>query len=131
MSYAIAASCLPGSQYIFGMLQRNSIRQYLNIDQPKKSVRMNDASDSGRAAIFESMQQMVGFLDDAVRHVFCHCCALAQEEREVLRWEREELEEGFARGEDLERGVVGEGEVRAEGERLLGAEQEGLEGLRG
>jgi len=57
---------------------------------------------------------------------------LAQEEREVLQWEREELEGAFARG-DLERGpnVVGDEQVRAEGERLLGAEQEGLQGLRG
>lgn len=90
---------------------------------------MHGSADSGRDALFEGVQNAIGFLDDAVRHLFCACCSLAQEEREVLQWEREEMEDGYARN-DIER-TVGDEQVRAEGERLLGAEQEGLQGLRG
>ncbi|TGZ82491.1 PLAC8-domain-containing protein [Ascodesmis nigricans] len=122
IGYLTACCCLPGSEHIFGMLQRNEIRRTLDIDQPKTSVQMGS---SGRDGGFERIQNTIGFLDDAVKHLFCACCSLAQEEREVLRWEHDQVEGGLT-------GVLMEDDqVRAEGERLLGAEQEGLRGLRG
>lgn len=90
--------------------------------------------------VFENLESAGGFVDDVWRHFFCACCALAQEDREVRRWERVSAmgegldgldgsadEDGFiGRG-----GVVGEEGIREEGERLLGEERAEFRGLRG
>lgn len=62
-------------------------------------------------------------MDDVLRHFFCTCCSLAQEDREVRRWEQV-----VAMGEGLEeapvrRDVEGEDGETEEAERLLGDER--------
>jgi len=69
---------------------------------------------------------------------FCAPCSLAQEDREVSRWEREvaggegwcdeDEELGGFRGVETTRGEEG---ISEEGERLLGCERGELRGLRG
>jgi hypothetical protein len=73
--------------------------------------------------MFESLHTATGFLDDTWKHLFCGCCALAQEDREVRKWESE-WEDGALDSFDQER-------VDEEGERLLGSERAVLRGLRG
>lgn len=76
--------------------------------------------------VFETMESAGGFVDDVWRHFFCACCSLAQEDREVRRWEQE-----IAMGDGLEgleseqhdRGVEGETGVDEESERLLSEER--------
>ncbi|KAI5778719.1 PLAC8 family-domain-containing protein [Geopyxis carbonaria] len=140
LGYLLTGMAFPGAQHVFGLLQRNELRARLNIDQPETpdaGVRLGRSGGSGGTAWFENVQHALGFADDAWRHVFCACCALVQEEREVREWEREVAEDGGlegleARGSEGLAGREGEeGAVREEGERLLGAEQEGLRGLRG
>jgi hypothetical protein len=75
--------------------------------------------------MFENLHSAAGFLDDTWKHLFCGCCALAQEDREVRRWESE-WEDGALESFDQEREHVDE-----EGERLLGSERAVLRGLRG
>lgn len=73
--------------------------------------------------VFETMESAGGFVDDVWRHFFCACCSLAQEDREVRRWEQE-----VAMGDGLEgleegRGEEGETGVGEESERLLSEER--------
>lgn len=95
--------------------------------------------------MFENLETAGAFVDDAWRHLFCACCALTQEDREVRRWEAE-MDEG-EEGEGLLRAVVSpelrdpvvseeaaalqDATVRAEGDGLLGEEPSALRGLRG
>lgn len=84
--------------------------------------------------VFETLESAGGFVDDVWRHFFCSCCALAQEDREVRRWERVVAMGDGLDGLDEEaggRGVVGEEGIREEGERLLGEERAEFRGLRG
>jgi hypothetical protein len=79
--------------------------------------------------MFEGVQSAIGFAHDAAAHLFCGCCALTQEDREVRLWERQMEEEGLS---DL-RGLRQDEEeaVLAEGDHLLGSERSELRGLRG
>lgn len=122
MGYFLAAMIVPGGQHIFGLLQRNEIRQRLGIDLPENQVEVG--AQAGREAFFEGVQTAMGFVKDAAAHLCCPCCSLTQEDREVAKWE---VEECGAQGQWADE----ESAIREEGERLLGPEQEGLQGLRG
>jgi len=136
LGYCLTASFIPGGEHIFGFLQRNELRQRLDIDQKPReaSVRLPGRGGSLRAdqrnrpspPMFESLHTAIGFLDDAWKHFFCPCCALVQEDRETRAWEREYEEGGLDSYDDAAAAGVEE-----EGERLLGSERSGLQGLRG
>lgn len=156
LGYCLAAFVMPGSESIFGLLNRSELRARLDINQPPapaarpRPLRLpgSPASPTAAAAarpcgvgsLFENTHTALGFLDDALKHFFCGCCALVQEDREVRLWERQLLEDGClgdleaATGYGLPDGQHDEPEedcVRQEGERLLGTEPSGLRGLRG
>ncbi|KAF8540060.1 PLAC8 family-domain-containing protein [Trichophaea hybrida] len=130
LGYCIALSFAPGAESIFGFLNRNEMRQRLDIDQPPKPIELPGCRAPAAArnvSMFENVPTAIGFLDDALKHFFCGCCALVQEDREVRTWERQMEEEGLG---DLRRADEEEA-VREEGERLLGSERNELRGLRG
>ena len=85
------------------MLQRNELRRKLGIEQPVEDAgvgfggRERETSEAWRVNALHA----VGALEDAVMHFFCQPCALAQEEREVVRWE-EEGKGGVALGDEEE-----------------------------
>lgn len=90
LGYCLAACCLPGSESIFGLLNRNDIRRRLEIDQPEPENSTHISSQdnmNGGQKLFERLPQAAGFIDDTLRHVFCGCCALVQEDREIRSWE--------------------------------------------
>jgi len=129
LGYCLTASFMPGAESIFGLLNRNELRQRLDIEQPPKPIELpgRRAAVRGNVSMFENMHTAMGFLDDTWKHFFCGCCALVQEDREVRMWERQMEEEGLG---DLT--IADEEEaVREEGERLLGCERSELRGLRG
>ncbi|CUS09351.1 unnamed protein product, partial [Tuber aestivum] len=130
LGYCLVMSCFPGAEFIFGFMQRGDIRNRLNIDHslPKGTVSPASASrEPGKMRMFESMDSAGGCIDDFWRHFFCAPCSLAQEDREVSRWEREvaggegwcddDEELGGFRGVETTRGEEG---ISEEGERLLG-----------
>lgn len=87
---------------------------------------LENVSEEPQVRVFETMESAGGFVDDVWRHFFCACCSLAQEDREVRRWEQEvAMGDGLdgLEGEEGGRGVVGETGVGEEGERLLGEER--------
>jgi Cys-rich protein (TIGR01571 family) len=88
LGYCLAATCAPGAESIFGLLNRNEIRSRLVIDQtsPESSICLSDGQPSS-TTMCESLPRAAGFADDAMRHIFCGCCALVQEDREVRLWE--------------------------------------------
>jgi len=131
LGYCLTASFFPGAESIFGLLQRNELRQRLNINQRpcgENEIRLPGGrhAPAQENAWFESLHTATGFLDDAWRHFFCGCCSLVQEDREVRSWEKEVEEEG-----DLGSLTVVEEGIEEEGDRLLGSEREVLRGLRG
>jgi len=140
LGYCLVMSCFPGAEFIFGFMQRGDIRNRLNIDHslPKGTVSpVSTLGEPGRTRMFESMDSAGGCVDDFWRHFFCAPCSLAQEDREVSRWEREVAGgEGWC-DEDEELGFRGvettreEEGISEEGERLLGCERGELRGLRG
>ena len=161
LGYCLAGSAMPGSESIFGLLNRSELRERLDIDQPPapaarpRPVRLpgspaspaaagaTSARPCGVGSLFENYHAALGFLDDALKHLFCGCCALVQEDREVRLWERQLLEGGClgdleaalahpADGPpDGQRDEPEEDRVREEGEQLLGTERSELRGLRG
>ena len=99
LGYCLTLSFFPGAESIFGLLNRNELRARLDIDQAPRRVQLPGAPAA--PSMFEGAAQASGFLDDAWRHVFCGCCALAQEDREVRRWEAEVADQQLG---DLEAG---------------------------
>ena len=66
-------------------------------------------SDAGKERWFEDLRRARLFVEDAVGHSLCHCCALVQEEREVAAWERGEDEAvrlGAAEGDEEQAGLI-------------------------
>ncbi|KAH0613914.1 uncharacterized protein H6S33_005800 [Morchella sextelata] len=137
LGYCLVASAIPGAEFIFGFLQRGDIRNRLAIDHTLpigamaatptptgQGIRLPSSEfqdDAPQVKVFETLESAGGFMDDVLRHFFCTCCSLAQEDREVRRWEQV-----VAMGEGLEeapvRRDVEDGETE-EAERLLGDER--------
>ncbi|CCX07782.1 PLAC8 family-domain-containing protein [Pyronema domesticum] len=131
LGYCLTGSFIPGAESIFGLLNRNELRQRLDIDQPPQRIVLpgGRTAPPNNVSMFEGVQSAIGFAHDSAAHLFCGCCALTQEDREVRLWERQMEEEGLS---DL-RGLRQDEEeaVLAEGDHLLGSERSELRGLRG
>ena len=144
LGYCLVGSCFPGAEFIFGFLQRGDIRNRLAIDHMLpygSSSSVASPGQAGRTRVLESMESAGGFLDDVWRHFFCSSCSLAQEDREVRKWESD-ISNGDRWNDDEELGPrevdtardeedINEEGVSEEGERLLGFERDDLRGLRG
>ncbi|KAL7275952.1 hypothetical protein RUND412_001076 [Rhizina undulata] len=136
LGYCFTGTCFPGAEFIFGFLQRGEIRNRLEIGHVPNSISLGAAGRTRevKASVFENWDNAKGFVDDVARHMFCSCCALTQEDREVRAWEARERMEGLGEWDEEEGRaavVIGEEGIREEGERLLGGERQGLQGLRG
>ena len=105
LGYGLTATCIPGAQFIFGALQRNELRRKIGIEQPAEAQKnVNGEMTTGEKWRVGTMHAL-GALEDTMMHFFCQPCALAQEEREVRRWEEEGMR-GVRLGGDEEAGLL-------------------------